>query len=347
MDVASYINSCQRCIRRKSQSHVAPLHNIEAIQPLELVHLDYLQIEPCKGNIEKVLIVTGHFTRYAQAYPSKTQTVLATVKLLWNNFVVHYGFPTKFISDQGLNFESKLTANLCQVAGVQKLRTSPYHPQTNGQCDWFNSTLLNMLDALTPEQKKDWKTYVPAMVHAYNCTRNAATGFSPDYLLFGRKPRLPKDVEFGLKRGNQQVPPSKSTYVTQLRRRLKFAHKKAKQVASRQKARHKGLYDKRCKGAELEIGDLVLVRKTAWKGEHKRQDRWESDEYQVIGQPSPGIPVYKVDSVAGGRTRVLHRNLLLPCKVESDNQVGKRWKISKALRRKSIKMMGCLVEHPR
>ena len=91
-----------------------------------------------------------------------------------------------------------------------------------------------------------------------------------------------------------------------------FAHKKAKQVAGRQQARHKGLYDKRCKGAELDIGDLVLVRKTAWKGKHKIQDRWESDEYQVIWQPNPGIPVYNVESVAGGRTRVLHRNLLLP-----------------------------------
>ena len=88
-----------------------PLHNIEATHPLELVHLDYLQIEPSKGNIENVLIVTGHFTRYAQAYPSKSQTALATAKLLWNNFIIHYGFPDKIISDQGRNFESELLAN--------------------------------------------------------------------------------------------------------------------------------------------------------------------------------------------------------------------------------------------
>ena len=119
-------------------------------------------------------------------------------------------------------------------------------------------------------------------------------------------------MEFGLKRGNQQVPPSRSTYITQLRRRLSFAHKKAKQVAGRQQARHKRLYDIRCKGAEQDIGDLVLVRKTAWKGKHKIQDSWENDEYQVIGHPNPGIPVNKVESVTGGRTRVLHRNLLLP-----------------------------------
>ena len=206
MDVASYINSCPRCIRRKSQSDTAPLHNIEATQPLGLIHLDYLQIEPSKGNIENVLIVTDHFTRYAQAYPSKTQAALATSKLLWNNVIVHHGFPNKISSDQGHNFESELIANPCEVAGVQKLRTSPYHPQTNGQCEKFNSTLLNMLGTLTPEQKKDWKTYVPAMVHAYNCTRNTVTGYSPYYLLFGRDPRLPIDVEFGLKRGDQQGP---------------------------------------------------------------------------------------------------------------------------------------------
>ena len=83
-------------------------------------------------------------------------------------------------------------------------------------------------------------------------------------------------------------------------------------MAGRQQARHKGLYDKRCKGTELDIGDLVLVRKTAWKGKHKIQDKWESDEYQIIWQPNPAIPVYKVESVGGGRTKVLHRNLLLP-----------------------------------
>ena len=60
MDVASYINSCPRCIRMKSQPDVTPLLNIEATQPLELVHLDYLQIEPSKDNIENVLIVTDH-----------------------------------------------------------------------------------------------------------------------------------------------------------------------------------------------------------------------------------------------------------------------------------------------
>ena len=75
----------------------------------------------------------------------------------------------------------------------------------------------------------------------------------------------------------------------------------------------------------MNIGDLVLVKKTAWKGKHKIQDRWESDEYQVIEQPTPSIPVYKVKCIARDKTRVLHHNPLLPLQDrlrQPDGQVG-------------------------
>ena len=104
-DATQYVNKCQNCLKRKATSDVAPLQPIIANQPMELVHMDFLSIEPSKGNIENVLVITDHFTRYAQAYPSKTQTAQATAKLLWENFIRHYGFPEKFLSDQGRNFE--------------------------------------------------------------------------------------------------------------------------------------------------------------------------------------------------------------------------------------------------
>ena len=66
------------------------------------------------------------------------------------------------------------------------------------------------------------------------------------------------------------------------------------------------------RGAALDVGDLVLVKQTAWKGMHKTQDRWESGEYQVVGQSTPDVPVYSVKRVGRGKTKVLHRNLLLP-----------------------------------
>ena len=145
VEATQHIAKCSRCLKRKSTPQVVPLQPILVSQPLELVHLDYLTLEPFKGNIENVLVITDHFTRYALAYASKTQTAQATARILWDNFICHYGFPEQFISDQGRNFESDLIQELCKIAGVKKLHTTPYHPQSNGQCERFNSTLCNML----------------------------------------------------------------------------------------------------------------------------------------------------------------------------------------------------------
>ena len=93
---------------------------------------------------------------------------------------------------------------------------------------------------INPRAEKGWKSHVPALVHAYNCTRNAATWFSPYFLLFGREPRLPVDVEFELQREGQRGSPGESNYISQLRRRLKFAYRKAKHMAQKQQARHRG-----------------------------------------------------------------------------------------------------------
>ena len=132
-----YVNKCQKCVKRQAIPDVAPLQPIIVSQPMELVHMDFLSIEPSKRNIENVLVSTDHFTRYAQAYASKTQTAQATAKLLWGNFIRYYGFPEKFLSDQGRNFGSELISELCKLAQVEKVHTTPYHPMTNGQCERF------------------------------------------------------------------------------------------------------------------------------------------------------------------------------------------------------------------
>ena len=315
-EAIQHILKCTRCLRRKTPSHVAPLQPIHVTQPLELVHMDYLSLEPSKGNIENVLVITDHFTRYALAYPSKTQTAQATARILWDNFICHYGFPEKFISDQGRNFESDLIKELCKIAGVKKLHTTPYHPQGNGQCERFNSTLCNMLGTLSEEEKSDWKSYLGCMTHAYNCTKHASTTYSPYYLMFGRHPRLPIDVEFGLPKSNSGDNSSKSRYVQKLRRRLNYAFQKATKVANQQTSKYKSSYDKSIKGPQLQEKDLVLVKIVAHKGRHKLQDKWEPEEYVVVEQPIAGTPVYRVQPVTGGNIRTLHRNLLLPLGVK-------------------------------
>ena len=316
VEATQHIAKCSRCLKRKSTPQVAPLQPILVSQPLELVHLDYLTLEPSKGNIENVLVITDHFTRYALAYASKTQTAQDTARISWDNFICHYGFPEQFISDQGRNFESDLIQELCKIAGVKKLHTTPYHPQSNGQCERFNSTLCNMLGTLSDEEKSDWKSHLGCMTHAYNCTKHASTTYSPYYLMFGRHPRLPIDVAFGLHKPNCSDNCSKSRYIQKLRRRLNYAHKKASKYSSEQAQKYKTSYDKSVKGPQLQVNDLVLVKIVAHKARHKIQDKWESEEYIVIEQPIPGTSVYRVRPVTGTKVRTLHRNLLLPLGVK-------------------------------
>ena len=317
-DVCSYVAKCVRCIKRKSHPHTAPMVPMVPIHvshPMELIHLDFLKIEPSKGNYENVLIVTDHYTRYAQAYACKNQTALTTARCLWEQFIRHYGFPHRILTDQGTNFEAELFKDLCDIAATEKVRTTSYHPQGNGLCERFNSTLLNMLGTLTPEQKVDWKAHLLTMCNAYNSTVHSTTGFSPYFLMFGRHPRLPIDFQLGLSReGVGHV--SKSRYIQKLQKRLQFAYDRAEALAKQEAARQKKLYDRRCKGVQLLPQDLVLVKKVAWTGRHKIQDRWEEGEYVVVAQPDPSIPVYKVKSVDGGDIRILHRNLLLPLGVQ-------------------------------
>ena len=103
---------------------------------------------------------------------------------LWDKFIVHYGLLEKILTDQGQNFENDLLKALCENAEVKKTQTSGYHLQTNGQCKHFNATLISMLGTLPKKPKSTWREQVPTLVHAYNCTRNNATGFSPYYLSF-------------------------------------------------------------------------------------------------------------------------------------------------------------------
>ena len=169
---------------------------------------------------ENILVITNHFTRYAQAFPTRNQLATTTAKILFDNFIVHYGFSARLNSDQGRNFESKVIKELCKLAGVQKSRTTLYHAMGNGMTERFNRTLLIMLGTLKDHQKQDWKSYVAPLVHSYNATRHDSTGYSPFFLVFGRHPRLAVDAYLGIESPESPSVSSKEHYATKLKRGL-------------------------------------------------------------------------------------------------------------------------------
>ena len=178
----------------------AEMKTITASYPLQLIHLDFLMIGTgSNGNKNvSVLIVTNHFTRYAAAYVMPKQTAPIVSKVLWEKFLVNYGWPEKILIDQGKNFESSLLRELCELAGVQKLRTTPYHPEINGQCKHFNQMLINMIGTVPTHAKNNWQEWVSTLVSAYNSTVSNSTSFSPYFLMYSCHPRIPIDIEFGV-----------------------------------------------------------------------------------------------------------------------------------------------------
>ena len=210
-DIEKHIKSCPQGLRFKTQPEKAELNPIIATRPLELVHIDYLTIEPpsnSKSNKDvNIPIITDHFTRYAQAHITSSQKAPIVARMLWDRFCIHYGFPEKI--------------------QIKKLRTTPYRPEGNGSCKRFNRTLISMLGMPPDDFKSKWTQHISTLVYAYNCTHSNATGFIPYYLLYGRHPLLPIDIKFGV-----FVPKLSEAitykYVQELKKRLENAFQKAK-----------------------------------------------------------------------------------------------------------------------
>ena len=269
--IRKYVQKCGRCICRKApQVKSAHLVNITSSAPMELVCIDYLSLERSKGGFENILVITDHFSRYAQAIPTRNQTAQTTAKVLFENFFVHYGFPARLHSDKGANFESKVIQKLCNIAGIQKSPTTPYHPMGNGMVERFNRTLLNMLGTISEKQKSDWKSHVPTLTHAYNAAMHESTGFSPFFLMFGRHPRLAIDAFLGIRSSEERK--SHQDYADKLKNRLSDAYKCVSEEAAHKGEKYKHYYDKGIRHSVLEAGDRVLVKKVGIKGKHKLAD---------------------------------------------------------------------------
>lgn len=140
--------------------------------------MDFLSLELDRSNFKDILVITDHFTKYAVAIPTANQKARTIAQALWDNFIIHYGFPERLHSDQGRDFESHTIKELCAISGIKKGRTTPYHPPGN-PAERFNRTLLNVLGSMNDEQKVHWCDFVKPLAHSYNCMKNEVTGFTP------------------------------------------------------------------------------------------------------------------------------------------------------------------------
>ena len=310
------LQNCGRCKQFEAKCQLPGMEPILCMQPMELVHIDYVGMEVTVSTKEKpvvknVLVVVDHFTRYVQAFITNNHTAFTTARVLYNNFFSVFGFPQRLMSDQGTEFTGDVIAAMCKLLGIEKIRTTPYHPQGNGSAERVHQTLQRMIGKLDPEKRRKWLEHIGSMIIAYNATRSQVTGYSPYFLMFGRRPQLPVDLLFPTV-NNREWTRTIDEYVKTLYERLRECLKLAQESATKEANRQKRLYDRKVGAVELRPGDRVLVYLDAFRGQcRKLKNRWGDDIHTVIERKADGIPVYEVKNEHTGKRKVLHRARLL------------------------------------
>ena len=137
---------------------IAPLKPLACSGLGELLHVDFTSIEETvplhqEPVIRNMMVMQDHFSKYVVAYVVKDQTARTAAEMLRNGYFGLFGAPAYLVSDQGKAFTGHLISNLCELYGVQKLRTSPYHAQTNGQVERMNQTIIRMIGKLEEDKK--------------------------------------------------------------------------------------------------------------------------------------------------------------------------------------------------
>ena len=310
-----YISHQCPCVVRK-KPHIqksATMGTVTSNSPLDLIGIDFLHLDVCSGGYEYLLVITDHFTRYSQAYPTRNKSSKTAAQKLYNDFVTKFGSPRRLLHDQGREFENNLFAELNKLMGINKSRTTPYHPQCNGLVERMNSTICQMLRTLPEVCKSKWKDEVGKLVYSYNCSKHSVTGYSPFFLMFGRNPRLPIDAILDQ---DEEATTSLSDYVKTWKLRMKQAFEIAAKHTDDKRRKRRDKHNLSAKLEPLEIGTRVLVRNlTERGGTGKLRSFWEEKIYKIIDQKDNNGLVYSIQEEGNERSRirVLHRNHLLAC----------------------------------
>ena len=199
-DTKLWCSVCDVCASRKSPNRKikAPLQKYIVGVPMERVAIDIMGPLPKsnKGN-SYILAIGDYFSKWVDAIPIRNQKANTVAQKLVDRIVSIFGVPMQLHSDQGRMFESDVFQEMCKILGIEKTRTTPYHPQSDGMVERANRTIENMLSAFVSENQKDWDEYLPLLMLAYRSSIHEATGVSPCEMMFGRHISLPIDLLLG------------------------------------------------------------------------------------------------------------------------------------------------------
>lgn len=225
-DIDNHCKTCRPCESRRNPSprNKAPMQIFNSSRPFQRVFADITQLPKTTKNNQYILVVMDQFTKYVNLYPLLDQTAKSVAQCIFHHYISEHGIPEVLHTDQGRQFESILVQELCKLLGIKKTRTSPYHPQSDGQVERFNRNLKEQLAKyLATPTTAEWDDYLAQVQMAYNSTTHSSTGYSPFYLAKGREPRLPAHILISPPSQHTCSFDSPESYVTSLKSRLASA----------------------------------------------------------------------------------------------------------------------------
>ena len=168
--------------------------------------------------------------------------------------------PSVLLTDQSRNFESHLFQSMCSFFNIDKLRTTPYHPQSDGLCVRFNGFLKVLLRMKVNKDRANWDVLLPSALLAYRVSKQERTGVSPFELLYGRVPHLAFDIN---QEEEEKVVKDADEYLVELRKRQEDLSQYVSGRISKAQGKQKENYERAHRSSrnkKLAIGDLVFYK---------------------------------------------------------------------------------------
>ena len=288
-DIEKYVLTCEECqkIKAKLKSTKTTLTPIISNRPLQILTADITGPLPRSSLQHKyALVVCDHFSKWIEVFPLRTQDAQEVAKKLLK-VILKFGIPDQILTDQGTNFQSELVEQIWNLLDVHKTRTTPYHPQCDGQSERFMRTLKEMISAYVSENQRDWDQKLDQLTFAYNTATHEGTKHSPFYLMFGRKPKVPLD----LMRPEITINEIQNyeEYVRQLETNFKKAYASVNKLQAHKMNLAKIRHDRTVFAAKFEPGDHVwhAVKDNKQGKTKKLRQKWKGP-YIVMNESEEG-----------------------------------------------------------
>ncbi|RWS19828.1 gag-pol fusion protein-like protein [Leptotrombidium deliense] len=138
-----------------------------------------------------IIVATDYLTKWVECRATPTCKSWEVSKFLIEQVFCCHGCPAKILSDRGTPFLSNIAKDVYEMMSTKHVKTTSYHPQTNGLTERWNREICNMISMYVSKDQTDWDVALPMLALAYVSSVHSTTGFTPFYLLYGREAWLP------------------------------------------------------------------------------------------------------------------------------------------------------------